>query len=364
MTLSLWLQKITNRHLRLEPERTPYLLCSKKFYRIACTERARADRSGRELSCLLIQLPHDARRSKDVSYLGSLLRDRLRLTDFAGLLPDGRVGVLLPDTSESGAWKVASDVLEVYPSGTLRPDCEVVVYPDNRDPTRMGDNSDAEIASTESGQPGNRFDLFLATYSDIDTWKRRIDVVGGSIGLLCSSPIVALAAVAIKLTSPGPIFYRQEREGLAGKRFSMVKLRSMSVNADDQKSALRVFSEQDGPAFKMKNDPRITTVGRFLRKFSLDELPQFWNVLRGDMSLVGPRPLPTSESIRCQGWQRRRLLVRPGMTCVWQVFGRNLIPFEKWMRMDLSYVNRKSLLLDILLLCGTLPSLLFSRGPR
>jgi lipopolysaccharide/colanic/teichoic acid biosynthesis glycosyltransferase len=138
----------------------------------------------------------------------------------------------------------------------------------------------------------------------------------------------------------------------------------MRMGADQDQSALREYSVQDGPAFKMANDPRTTWVGRVLRATSLDELPQFFNVLRGDMSLVGPRPLPIHESIQCTPWQRRRLSVVPGMTCIWQVSGRSRVSFEEWMRMDLEYVRRRSLLCDMSLLLSTAPSVVVSRGPR
>jgi lipopolysaccharide/colanic/teichoic acid biosynthesis glycosyltransferase len=170
--------------------------------------------------------------------------------------------------------------------------------------------------------------------------------------------------VAIKLTSQGPVLYSQEREGLGGRKFRLYKLRTMRIDADKLQAALRSYSEQDGPAFKMRDDPRATWIGRWLRATSMDELPQLWNVLRGEMSLVGPRPLPTSESVQCLPWQRRRLSVVPGMTCIWQIWGRNTVAFDEWMRMDLEYVHHRSLLCDLKLLAITTPALLLSRGPR
>jgi lipopolysaccharide/colanic/teichoic acid biosynthesis glycosyltransferase len=138
----------------------------------------------------------------------------------------------------------------------------------------------------------------------------------------------------------------------------------MQLDADERQSALREHSVQDGPAFKMANDPRTTRIGRWLRAASLDELPQFLNVLRGEMSLVGPRPLPVHESLQCAPWQRQRLCVTPGMTCIWQVTGRNTVSFDEWMRMDLQYVRRRSFLCDMSLLLSTAPSVVVSRGPR
>jgi lipopolysaccharide/colanic/teichoic acid biosynthesis glycosyltransferase len=171
-----------------------------------------------------------------------------------------------------------------------------------------------------------------------------------------------LAALAIKITSRGGVFFTQYRDGLGGRPFRMLKFRTMRLGADDEKQALRQHSEQDGPAFKIKDDPRLTTVGRFLRATSIDELPQLWNVLRGEMSLVGPRPLPCDESARCRRWQRRRLEVTPGLTCIWQVSGRNLLPFEEWMRMDLRYVDGRSFWTDLNLLLWTIPAVLSRKG--
>jgi lipopolysaccharide/colanic/teichoic acid biosynthesis glycosyltransferase len=182
--------------------------------------------------------------------------------------------------------------------------------------------------------------------------------------LIALAPLLLLCVLAIKLTSRGPALYAQEREGLAGRRFRILKLRTMTVNAEEQQHALREHSVQDGPAFKMTEDPRTTWVGRWLRMTSMDELPQLWNVLRGEMSLVGPRPLPTKESLACTPWQRQRLWVAPGMTCIWQVSGRSTVTFEQWMRMDLQYLRRRSLFCDVGLLLTTGPALVLKRGPR
>ena len=194
--------------------------------------------------------------------------------------------------------------------------------------------------------------------------KRAVDVAGASVGLIAAAPLIAVIAALIKSTSAGPVFYSQEREGHGGRRFRIYKFRTMRPDAHYLQSTLRAYSEQDGPAFKMSNDPRTTLIGRWLRKASLDELPQLWNVLMGDMSLVGPRPLPTAESMQCASWQRHRLSVLPGLTCLWQVQGRNTVSFVEWMRMDLEYLRRRSLAFDVNLLVRTVPALIFQRGPR
>lgn len=184
--------------------------------------------------------------------------------------------------------------------------------------------------------------------------KRLLDV-GVSAGLLLLlSPVLALIALAVKLGSSGPILYHWNVVGRDGRFFTGFKFRTMVVNADIMKAQLMSANEMSGPVFKMKNDPRITRIGRFLRKFSLDELPQLWSVLKGDMSLVGPRPPLQSEWEHFEPWQRRKLSVKPGMTCLWQVKGRNDIRnFDAWVRLDLQYIDNWSLWLDVKILMMT-----------
>jgi lipopolysaccharide/colanic/teichoic acid biosynthesis glycosyltransferase len=158
------------------------------------------------------------------------------------------------------------------------------------------------------------------------------------------------------------VLFRQQRTGLYGRAFSMLKFRSMVVDAEKLKELLMAKNEQTGPVFKMKNDPRITAIGRFIRKYSIDELPQLVNVLRGDMSIVGPRPPLPTEVLRYEAWQRRRLSVRPGLTCVWQVSGRNQISFEQWMLLDMQYIDHWSLVQDMQLILKTAPVVLTGRG--
>lgn len=185
-------------------------------------------------------------------------------------------------------------------------------------------------------------------------WKRAMDIVGSSIGLTLFSPLLAATALAIRWESKGGAFFTQLREGKDGKRFRILKFRTMVVDAEEQKAALRKHSEQDGPAFKMTDDPRVTKIGKVLRKTCVDELPQLWNVLKGEMSLVGPRPLPVDESEACCQWQRRRLDVLPGLTCLWQVQDQREIPFSDWMRLDLQYMKERSFLGDWALIFKTI----------
>jgi exopolysaccharide biosynthesis polyprenyl glycosylphosphotransferase len=192
--------------------------------------------------------------------------------------------------------------------------------------------------------------------------KRLMDVVLSAVGLVLLSPLLIAVALAIRFTSPGPVFFAQERVGMNKRLFRLYKFRSMYVDAEKRKRELEHLNEMDGPVFKIKNDPRITPVGRFIRKTSIDELPQLVNVLRGQMSLVGPRPPLLSEVDRYDWLYRRRLSIKPGITCLWQISGRNEITFKQWMEMDKQYIDNWSLWLDIKILAKTIPAVLFSKG--
>ena len=183
--------------------------------------------------------------------------------------------------------------------------------------------------------------------------KRLIDIVGALFGLIILSPILIIVGVLIKLESKGPIIFAQKRVGLNGKEFKMYKFRSMVANAEEIKEKLKEKNEMSGPMFKIKDDPRITKIGKFIRKTSIDELPQLINVLKGDMSLVGPRPSLPNEVKEFEPWMLKRLDVKPGLTCYWQVMGRNNIDFENWMKLDIKYVNERSFWLDIKLIFKT-----------
>lgn len=192
---------------------------------------------------------------------------------------------------------------------------------------------------------------------------RAIDVTVAVMVLLLTSPLLLLSALLIKLTSRGPVLFKQQRAGFAGDPFEMYKLRTMYNGADDDKGLYLARNERkDGPCFKMRNDPRVTRVGRILRKLSIDELPQLINVLRGEMALVGPRPLPLNEAKTDTLQQRLRMSVKPGLTCLWQVSGRTEIPYEEWLALDIWYIRNQSLRLDFEILLRTIPAVLSTRG--
>ncbi|HZP02956.1 MAG TPA: sugar transferase [Terriglobia bacterium] len=192
--------------------------------------------------------------------------------------------------------------------------------------------------------------------------KRVLDFVMAFILILLLSPLFLVLALLIKMTSRGPVFFRQVRCGLGGRKFTLVKFRSMHADADKRRRDLEPLNELDGPVFKIKNDPRCTPLGRFMRKFSLDELPQLFNILKGDMSFVGPRPPLPEEVEKYERWQRRRLRMLPGLTCLWALEGRSKLSFKRWMELDLEYIDRWSILLDWKILLKTIPVVLLGRG--
>lgn len=193
--------------------------------------------------------------------------------------------------------------------------------------------------------------------------KRTLDCVFSGLLLVIAAPLFFVVAVLVKCTSPGPIFFRQTRVGLNKRQFTIYKFRTMTANAEQVQDQLLALNEMTGPVFKIKRDPRITPLGKVLRKTSIDELPQLLNVLKGDMSLVGPRAIPLRDyQLFDQDWQRRRFSVRPGITCLWQIHGRNSVPFERWMELDMQYIDKWSLWLDLKILAQTVPAVLRGTG--
>jgi len=202
---------------------------------------------------------------------------------------------------------------------------------------------------------GTLITLAVVTHDFRHTLKRVLDVIGAAVGLVAFSPVLLGLAVAIKFTSPGPVLFSQLRYGLNRRRFRMYKFRTMVTNAESLQANLEDQNEAWGPVFKIKQDPRVTRLGQFLRRASLDELPQLWNVLEGDMSLVGPRPLPERDVARfADTWLMRRFSVKPGLTCLWQISGRSNISFDRWIELDLEYIDKWSLALDLKILARTM----------
>lgn len=192
--------------------------------------------------------------------------------------------------------------------------------------------------------------------------KRVLDVSVSLSSIIVLAPFLALMAAAIKLTSPGPVIFKQKRAGRDGRPFTMYKFRTMRLGAEEDRKFLAHLNEQSGPIFKIAEDPRLTRVGRFLRRSSVDELPQLFNVLRGDMSMVGPRPLWLPEAVQAAGMARLRSGVKPGLTCLWQISGRSELSYEEWVLLDLYYICHRSFLLDLLILVQTIPAVISARG--
>jgi lipopolysaccharide/colanic/teichoic acid biosynthesis glycosyltransferase len=316
-----------------------------------------------------------------------VLKQRLRTTDEVGWLDRDRLAALLPYTPIEEAHAVLAALerelhragvsapwsIESYPPagfgrvpstngsshGSMRPDTE-------RDDSRgappphsgAGGAGGAGVAGVAKEVPL----LPTILFTPLPAWKRVMDVAGATFALLLLWPVILAAAIAIKLDTRGPVFYRQRRIGAGGREFGFFKLRTMQVGADEMKCDLKEENEASGPVFKMRSDPRITRVGRFLRRSSIDELPQFWNVLRGDMSLVGPRPPTPDEVVHYEPWQLRRLQITPGITCLWQVSGRSEVAFVDWVRLDLRYAERRSPVYDLGLIVKTVPAVISGRG--
>jgi lipopolysaccharide/colanic/teichoic acid biosynthesis glycosyltransferase len=363
--LIAWIRKrLGNSFRRSQRDVADNLLGVEQLQHVLECERVRTERIGRPFSLLTLALAEQDRLNGGVPHLASLLRGRLRITDSAGFLGDARIGVVLPETPASGAWSVARDLsaqFELYGEPLA---CEVHTYPQDdrrRNGSGGNDHRDDRRGHRVARETQSLETLFV---QPSPVWKRCLDVTGALVGLALLSPVMLVAALAIKLTSKGPIFFVQQRSGRGGKPFAICKFRTMVVDAEERKGKLLALNEQDGPAFKIKNDPRVTAVGRFLRCTSIDELPQLWNVVKGDMSLVGPRPLPCHESEACLPWQRQRLYVKPGLTCIWQVSGRSQVSFAEWVRMDVRYIRSRTLRHDLKLLVQTVPAVIFRKGAR
>lgn len=351
-----------------KPRKSHGIHSQSDFKSILIRERTRSDRNGCEFSVLVFDTAHPFFKNNAGAsqVLIEEIINRKRCTDEIGFFSPHEIGLFLPDTGAYGADFVAHDIctrlslpkpcymIFTYPSEDEK-DSE---HSENKEHTQSPDIPEANLENPAPQTPSLDWYFMHA----MPFWKRVFDIVGSSFLLILFSPVMLLAAAAIKLTSPGPIIFMQKRVGRGGKPFDFYKFRSMIENADAMKKTLLEQNEQAGPVFKIKNDPRVTPVGHILRKTSIDELPQLWNVLKGDMSLVGPRPPTVDEVPRYHSWQRRRLDLTGGLTCLWQVSGRSNVGFEDWMRMDLDYIHKKSFLLDLKLLLKTPIEVLRGRG--
>lgn len=345
-------------HTRRQHVMLPELCPPEQLQRIVRRERLLADRFGGGFSLLLFAVEDSDSGRATLPCLALTLKRRLRETDEAGWFDDRRtrIGVVMHRTPAAEAWKVADDVCAAFQPQLPAPKCAVHYYPTGSLPA-------AELADStlqKPAEPRPVLPLEPLLVQPMALGKRALDMTTAIVALLLLSPLLATVALLIKFTSCGPIFFHQQRTGIGGKRFKIYKFRSMITDAEVKKQWLMAFNEQDGPAFKIKNDPRVTAIGRFLRRTNIDELPQLWNVVRGDMSLVGPRPLPCNEADACTQWQRQRHDVTPGLTCIWQIWGSR-DSFDEWVRMDVRYIRTRSLLHDLKLILCTLPVIVIGR---
>ena len=370
-----WLRSKSEKKWTRRTTWTPLLLSQRQLQRVLAKERTRADREESVFGLIILRIV-DLREVRDTSLkLAKILHRRLRETDEKGHLNYGRIGVVLPTTDDEGTQFVLADLLRLATAAKLHVEGEAFVYPERpgREQSHTGGAADleepiaptAEVGSNLQGADAQRTGVRSLPISmcvrSYPLWKRGLDVFGAGLGLVLAAPFIALAAIIIRWTSPGPAFFAQERVGYLGRRFRIYKLRTMVVNAEQLKPLLLERNERDGPAFKMRRDPRITRFGRLLRSTGLDELPQLVNVLIGDMSLVGPRPLPVAEAEQCAAWQRARMNTKPGLTCTWQLSKSRKMSFVEWMRLDMRYARACNLWLDAKLILSTFSAVVLGR---
>lgn len=349
-------------------------------------ERTRADRTGRPLSMVLLGQDGKANRRRDTDTILQVMEKRGRITDVIGRFDRTTGYAVLPDTPVQGGRRYADIVRKRLLERGIFTSFAIYQYSPPRDHDEDSSHGGGHRLPRTSETPnandrrrrepvhavalnGNAehaqhdvHDLQPLLAVRLPWWKRGMDIAVAGTALLVSWPLLVGIGLAIKLDSPGPAIFKQQRSGLGGQPFGIWKFRTMIPDAEARRDDLLAVNEQDGPAFKIKADPRITHVGAFLRKTSLDELPQLVNILRGDMTLVGPRPLPIQESDACEPWQKYRLDITPGLTCIWQVWGRSAVNFNDWIRMDLRYKRKRTPQHDLKIMLYTVPAVLKQRG--
>lgn len=311
-------------------------------------ERDLTDRYGVPFAVLTFEAGKLSRREQKA--LNAYVADRFRETDELGAF-SGKEAVLLRHTDAVTARKLEQAFLEGAEELGFDLVTQVLSYGEIVDQDNDEDDNDSTPNALES---------HLAT--PLGKVRRGVDIVASSAAILALSPVLAATALAIRLESPGSVFYFQQRGGFGGRPFSLIKFRSMRNDAEAMEASIRDENEKDGPIFKMKSDPRVTRIGRLIRRLSIDELPQLFNILKGDMTLIGPRPMKLDEVAAYESWQRRRLGVPGGLTCLWQVGGRSDLSFVEWMRLDCRYVQRRNMAMDIKILAKTPFAVLSGKG--
>ncbi len=369
----------------------------KEFREIIGRERDRVDRHNGKFSLVSFGV-RTLHRKENISepLIRVLLARKLRSIDYAGRCCSGHISVMLHNADSKGAMCYVRNICHLYGNEANPIEFSIFTYPDES--KNKGDGGIPECFPSDFPLIGSKKDFERKSFcakniqeelsrisppastgmlkdnssprwgfrnifvKKMSVWKRIFDIVGSAVCVFIFSPIMLLLALIIKLSSTGPIIFKQKRAGICGRPFTFYKFRSMIINAEEKKKELLSHNLRTGPVFKMSNDPRVTFVGKFIRKWSLDELPQFFNVLKGDMSLVGPRPPTLDEVPEYDEWHKRRLDIKPGITCIWQVYARHNKSFENWVRLDIDYARSQSLLLDLKILFKTIPAVISRKG--
>jgi lipopolysaccharide/colanic/teichoic acid biosynthesis glycosyltransferase len=328
------------------------------FHALLHHERSRSDRDGSEFSLVVLDVTGLGSNGRGIQQVARTIKEKMRSIDEVGWLDSGNIGILLPVTKNEGGRRFANRLCESIPTPPSSIPWMVYTYPAHWLP-----GSDADIGA-ESGGNGHPDEKAIGNVfcKRVPVWKRSIDFIGSLILLFLFSPLFLLLVLYIKAVSPGKSFFRQQRVGYRGKHFTFMKFRTMreNTNADAHRQYWKGLIKSDKPMEKLDcgRDPRIIPGGKIIRKACLDELPQLFNVLRGDMSLVGPRPCIPYEAEEYLRWHRHRFDILPGMTGLWQVSGKNKLSFEQMVRLDISYANRMSPLLDLKILLLTIPAII------
>ena len=327
------------------------------FHALLHHERSRSDREGSEFSLVVLDVTGLGSNGQGIQLVARTIREKMRSIDEVGWLDSRNIGILLPVTKNEGGRRFANRLCESVPTPPSPIPWMVYTYPAHWLP---GSGAEIGAESGENGHPDEKAigNLFCKR---VPVWKRSIDFVGSLILLFLLSPLFLLLVLYIKAVSPGKAFFRQQRVGYRGKLFMFMKFRTMreNNNADAHRQYWKELIKSDKPMEKLDcgRDPRIIPGGKIIRKACLDELPQLFNVLRGEMSLVGPRPCIPYEAEEYMRWHTHRFDILPGMTGLWQVSGKNKLSFEKMVRLDISYANRMSPLLDLRILLLTVPAI-------
>jgi lipopolysaccharide/colanic/teichoic acid biosynthesis glycosyltransferase len=329
------------------------------FQRMVNRERARADRMGHHFSVIFFDVLKSQKSTCDMETIETLIRKRIRVYDDICSVDGSRIAVLLPYTDDAQANSVAKNIISIIAPEKAALQYSIMSYPDNW--VKNGEEMSGSSIDAWADASQQLVEKLNMQVLPLPAWKRSMDIMGAVFGLLLLSPVMLLLAIYIKIVSPGPVLFKQERIGFLGKKFGCYKFRTMHLNASSavHNSHLNNLINSDGPMYKLdKVDSRIIPFGRIIRMTGLDELSQLFNVLRGDMSLIGPRPCIPYEADEFKLWQRKRFDVVPGITGLWQVNGKNRTSFTDMMRYDISYTYKRNFYLDTAILLKTIPAII------